>query len=122
MNLLPLSCTGGRVVLAGQATQPPPEMQLPDGEFTLGLRPEYTYVSDPRQPGAVLAQVEKVQAVGTGQLLTARVGQHRGRARISLEQDLPAPGAAVGLALLGRHSAEERGVGEEGVSTCRPGG
>src|SRR3546814_10690587 len=67
MNLLPLSCTGGRVVLAGQATQPPPEMQLPDGEFTLGLRPEYTYVSDPRQPGAVLAQVEKVQDVGTGQ-------------------------------------------------------
>src|SRR3546814_14514649 len=87
MNLLPLSCTGGRVVLAGQATQPPPEMQLPDGEFTLGLRPEYTYVSDPRQPGAVLAQVEKVQDVGTGQLLTARVGQHRVRARLSLEQD-----------------------------------
>ncbi|MFW7342443.1 ABC transporter ATP-binding protein [Pollutimonas sp. H1-120] len=104
MNLLPLSAAGGRILVGGQAVQPPPDLAIPEGEFTLGLRPEYTYVADPREMGAVQARVEKVQNIGTGQLLTARVGPHQLRARLGLEQELPEPGAAVGLALLGRHT------------------
>ncbi|UYO94931.1 ABC transporter ATP-binding protein [Pollutimonas sp. M17] len=104
MNLLPLSASGGRVLLGEQEVQAPPGLRIPEGELTLGIRPEYTHVADPGQPGVVLAQVEKVQDIGTGQLLTARVGPHAVRARVGLEQALPAAGGAVGLALLGRHS------------------
>jgi glycerol transport system ATP-binding protein len=72
--------------------------------FTLGVRPEYVTIAAAHEPGALPATVERVQDVGTYQLLTALVGEHRVRARLSTEAVLPTVGDPVWLGVLGPHT------------------
>ncbi len=104
MNILPVDIAGGVVRLDGQAIPATVGMPLVSGPLKLGIRPEYTRLATPGQPGVAAAIVERVQNVGTYQLLTARIGSHLVRARLGLEHNLPEKGATTGLALLGPHS------------------
>lgn len=104
MNILPIDAADGMVKLEGQSVAVPAGIAAARGHLKLGIRPEYTHLAEPGRPGVFTAIVEKVQNVGTYQLLTARVGSHLVRARLGLEHDLPDPGAPAGLALLSRHS------------------
>lgn len=105
MNILPVDVGQGVVRLDdGQSLSVPADMSLVQGALKLGIRPEYTCLAEIGQPGVVRAIVEKVQNIGTYQLLTARVGSHLVRARLGLEHELPEIGAVTGLALLGPHA------------------
>src|SRR5690606_12013339 len=105
MNILPVQVAQDAVRLDdGQSLAIPPGMTLAKGALKLGIRPEYTRLAEIGQPGVVRATVEKVQNIGTYQLLSARVGSNLIRARLSLEHDLPENGAVIGLALLSPHS------------------
>ncbi|MGP1614487.1 MAG: ABC transporter ATP-binding protein, partial [Pollutimonas bauzanensis] len=67
MNILPIEAAGGMALLGGQPVALPAGMQLAAGQLKLGIRPEYTRLAAPGQPGVVAATVEKVQNVGTYQ-------------------------------------------------------
>jgi glycerol transport system ATP-binding protein len=108
MNFLPGQCGGGTVSAAGAA------LGRIDGElaavlaqaqrFTLGVRPEYVTIAHPQEPGALPATVERVQDIGSYQMLTARAGEHRVRARLRVDAVLPSAGEAVWLGVLGPHT------------------
>lgn len=105
MNILPVNVVQGLVTLDdGQSVQAPAGMSLAQGNLKLGIRPEYTRLATLGEPGVVQATVEKVQNIGTYQLLTARVGSHLVRARLGLEHELPENGTVMGLALLDSHA------------------
>lgn len=104
MNLIPVSMINGVMTVAGQRIAVPDDVPLRDGELTLGIRPEYTYLAAAGEPGVVQARVETVQHLGAFRLLTARLGEHVLRARIDLEHVAPEPGSTAGFALLGGHS------------------
>jgi glycerol transport system ATP-binding protein len=105
MNLLAIEVADdGMVKVEGQSVHLPAGMRLLQGQFKLGIRPEYTRLAPTGQPGVVAATVVKVQNIGTYQLLTARVGSSLVRARLGLWHELPQAGATTGLVLLGPHS------------------
>ncbi len=77
----------------------------PAGAITLGVRPEYVTLAAPQASGALPATVRQAQDIGTYWLLTATLADGSlVRARLSPEQAVPQPGAAVWLALLGPHA------------------
>ncbi len=104
MNILPVSLNHGVLDVAGQTLRVPSGMTVPAHVSTLGIRPEYTRLARPDEPGAVRATVQKVQDIGVCQLLTARVDAHTLRARLALDQEVPGVGSTAGVVLLGPHT------------------
>ncbi|MCB1982105.1 MAG: ABC transporter ATP-binding protein [Rhodoferax sp.] len=100
MNFLPARCHQGVLELEAGGLSLTAGRTLPDGELTIGVRPEYVTLAGPQASGALPARVSKVQDVGTHVLLTADVGAHAVKARLAPAADLPAPGATVWLRLL----------------------
>ncbi len=75
----------------------------------VGIRPEYVEVDDvgdgvPALPGTVTGVVSQVQDIGTYWLLTAKVGPHTLKARLSAHAQPPAGGATVALRVLNPHT------------------
>ncbi|MDA8459466.1 ABC transporter ATP-binding protein [Acidovorax sp. GBBC 3332] len=111
MNFLPAQMAGGQLQVAGSALQGAPARlpaHLPEGPLQVGIRPEYLVLAAPQQPGALAATVAQVQDIGTYQMLTARVGEHTLKARFAPEAQLPAPGEAAWLQVLGPHTCYYR--------------
>ncbi|MDH0863764.1 ABC transporter ATP-binding protein [Mitsuaria sp. GD03876] len=123
MNFLPAALEdGGGLSVAGQPVAGTVDATtgaaLSRGEpFMLGIRPEYVDVDDvsdgvPALPGTVTGVVGQVQDIGTYWLLTAQVGPHTLKARLSPHMSPPAAGATVALRVLGAHTcfygADER--------------
>jgi glycerol transport system ATP-binding protein len=104
MNFLPVDHRAGVLTLAGQTLTPPPERQLPEGNLTLGVRPEYVTLAERSAAGAVAATVDQVQDIGTHLLVTARLGELTLKARLNPDLAAPAVGSDVWLQLLGRHT------------------
>jgi glycerol transport system ATP-binding protein len=104
MNLIPIEVTEHGPRVNGEAIAVPSGMVLPQGTLKLGIRPEYTRLAKPHDPGALQVLVEKVQDIGTYQLLTGRVGEHSVKARLPIDQMLPAPGTTAGLLVLRPHT------------------
>jgi len=103
MNFLPAQLDGGALRVGGQAL-PRPARELPDGPLQLGVRPEYLAVVPEGTPGALPCTVDKVQDIGTYQLLTARLDGQPLKARVAPAEVLPAPGGTVWLQVLGAHT------------------
>ena len=105
MNFLPARWNGG-VEVAGHAlgAQDVPAALASLGEFTLGIRPEYVALSAAGQPGALPAQVLRVQDIGTYQLLNAQVGEQLVRSRLGPDTAAPTVGDTVWLQLVGPRS------------------
>jgi len=81
---------------------------FPTGDFTLGIRPEHVTLADAHAAGAMPAMVTQRQDVGTYWLLTARAGTGDAactvRVRVPADHVVPAPGDAVWLRVVDRHS------------------
>ncbi|MFD2301106.1 ABC transporter ATP-binding protein [Paracidovorax citrulli] len=103
MNFLPAQLEGGGLRIGNQAL-PRPARELPDGPLQLGVRPEYLAVVPEGTPGALPCTVDKVQDIGTYQLLTARLDGQPLKARVAPAELLPAPGGTVWLQVLGAHT------------------
>ena len=104
MNFLPAQSAAGRLQVAGHALEQPAGRGLPEGALQVGVRPEYLALAQPGAAGALPCTVQRVQDIGTYQMLTAQVGEHLLRARFAPEQRLPAPGETTWLQVLGAHT------------------
>jgi glycerol transport system ATP-binding protein len=77
----------------------------PAGATTLGVRPEYVTLASPHAAGAVAATVTQAQDIGTYSLLSTRLQDGSiVRARLAVEQALPAVGSVAWLQVLGSHT------------------
>ncbi len=104
MNFLPAQHVAGVLTVLSQPVTLPSSLRLPAGSLQLGIRPEYLSVSTTETAGCLLAQVRQVQDIGTYQLLTCEVGEHKVKARLSPETLAPAIGSNVHLKVLDKHT------------------
>ncbi len=104
MNFLPARSGAGGLMVAGQQVRVPDGRALPEGEFKLGVRPEYVALAAADAPGALPALVTQAQDIGTHFMLTARVGESTLKARLDTEATVPAAGAIVWLQVLAEHT------------------
>jgi glycerol transport system ATP-binding protein len=103
MNFLPARQGPKGLEVAGQAVSAGAR-SLPEGEFKLGVRPEYLSLTTAHSPGALAAKVTRAQDVGTHLMLTAEVAGHTLKARLAPEAQAPLVGDEVWLQVLGSHS------------------
>ncbi|CAM3552266.1 ABC transporter ATP-binding protein [Paracidovorax anthurii] len=104
MNFLPAQLEGASLRIGAQQLPAPDGRALPEGALQVGVRPEHLAVAPRGAAGALPCVVDKVQDIGTYQLLTARLGEQPLKARVSPEQALPAAGGTVWLQVLGPHT------------------
>ena len=80
----------------------------PTGADALGIRPEYVRLAATGSAGVLPARVLQVQDVGTYWLVTTSISgqgsEHLVRLRLDAQTQPPAPGATVGLLLIGAHT------------------
>jgi glycerol transport system ATP-binding protein len=105
MNFLPArrSQKGVGLEVAGQVVSTSAGA-WPEGEFKLGVRPEYMTLASAHGAGALAARVTRAQDVGTHVMLTAEVAGHAVKARLKPEVKAPQVGDEVWLQVLGTHS------------------
>ncbi|MCY7318293.1 MAG: ABC transporter ATP-binding protein [Ramlibacter sp.] len=104
MNFLPVLSQGGVLQLAGACLPLPAGLLLPDGDFKLGVRPEYVRLARTGDSGALAATVLQLQDIGTHLLLTASVAGQTVKARLDPDTPAPAVGDTAWLQLVSEHS------------------
>jgi len=104
MNFLPVRADSGRLLLGDAQLPLPAGRSLPDGEYKLGIRPEFLAWVEPHADGALPARATQVQDLGTHLLLTASLAGQVLKARLDPDAAPPAPGDTVWLQLLGEHT------------------
>ncbi|MDO8700043.1 MAG: ABC transporter ATP-binding protein [Rhodoferax sp.] len=104
MNFLPGQVDQDGFHLAGRTLPLPVGRVLPSGDIKLGIRPEYVALSSAHDTGAVAMKVSQVQDVGTHVMLTAGIGGHTLKARLSADAAQLLPGDLVWLTVMGEHS------------------
>ena len=104
MNFLPARVTGGMLQVAGHALHLPVGRSLADGDFKLGVRPEYVAHTDGGDAAALPFTVTLVQDIGTHQMLTAGIGSHVIKARLNPAAALPRKGDPIWLQVMGPHT------------------
>jgi glycerol transport system ATP-binding protein len=100
MNFMPVTVRGDALELAGARLPAGAGRHLPEGELTLGIRPEYLDLSAPDAAGALRAVVRQVQDIGTYWLVSCDAAGTPLKVRLSPEVTPPAVGDTVGLQLL----------------------
>ncbi|MEI8323909.1 MAG: ABC transporter ATP-binding protein [Betaproteobacteria bacterium] len=104
MNFLPGSMTAAGFHTAGATVKPPAGRGLPDGEYQLGVRPEYVSVAAANAQGAVAMAVSQVQDVGTHVIVSAKREGHTLKARLAANCAELAVGDSVWLQVMGEHT------------------
>jgi glycerol transport system ATP-binding protein len=104
MNFLPATSRGGALDVGGRTLSVPVGRNVPEGDVKLGVRPEYVRVSHATDPAALPFRVTLVQDIGTHVMLTAVIGEHAVKAKLSPDATLPAPGDEVWLQVVGTHT------------------
>ena len=104
MNFLPASVNGGVLRVAGHTLLMPAARGLVDGEFKLGVRPEYVVQTHADDAGALPFEVTLIQDIGTHVMLTARIDALTIKARLNAATSVPAQGERVWLQVMGRHT------------------
>ena len=104
MNFLQVQARAGRLRIGEAEVELPPARALPDGEYKLGVRPEYLALAAPQEPGAVPVTVGSVQDVGTHLLLNAQAGDQPLKARLEPDVPVPAAGSTTWLRVVGDHT------------------
>jgi glycerol transport system ATP-binding protein len=102
MNFLPIESRGGTLTVAGAEMRV--EQLLPDGPLKLGIRPEYVSLAPIEDSASIRATVTHLQDVGTYYMLTAKIGEHTIKARLTGAADLPKPGDSVCLRIVDKHT------------------
>ena len=104
MNFLPVRAAGGTLHVAGTELSLAAGRTLDDGDYKLGVRPEYVALARPGDPGALPVTVTQVQDLGTHLLVSAAAGGHALKARVAPDLAAPAPGEEAWLQVLGAHT------------------
>ena len=104
MNFLPASVKVGVLQVAGYTLPMPTAHGLPDGEFKLGVRPEYVAQTHADDPGALPFMVTMVQDIGTHIMLTASIDALTIKARLHAAAPIPAKSEQIWLQVMGRHT------------------
>ena len=104
MNFLPGSMTAAGFHTAGATVQAPAGRSLSDGEYKLGVRPEYVSLAAANAEGALAMTVSQVQDVGTHVIVSAKREGHTVKARLSANSTELAAGDSVWLQLMGAHT------------------
>ena len=99
MNFVPAYSDSGCVRVLGQDL--PVACDLPSGDLTLGVRPEYVPVVAAGRADAVDFSVQRVQDVGTYFVLTCSKGDTQVKVRLSPQSTVPSVGEVIGLQLAG---------------------
>jgi glycerol transport system ATP-binding protein len=100
MNFMPVTVRGDALELAGARLPAGAGRHLPEGELTLGIRPEYLELSAPDAAGALRAVVRQVQDIGTYWLVSCDASGTALKVRLSPDDTPPVVGETVGLQLL----------------------
>jgi glycerol transport system ATP-binding protein len=104
MNFLPGRYTGGDFHTAGAVVTLPHSRQLANGDFKLGVRPEYVSVANANTPGALPMTVTQVQDVGTHIIVSAIREGLTIKARLAADAAQISPGESVWLQVVGEHT------------------
>ena len=104
MNFLPGSMTAAGFHTAGTTVAAPVGCGLPDGEFKLGVRPEYVSLAAANTEGSLAMTVSQVQDVGTHVIVSAKREGHTIKARLSVNSTHLAAGDSVWLQVMGEHT------------------
>lgn len=104
MNFLPGSMTPTGFHTAGTTVVARAGCGLPDGEFKLGVRPEYVSLAAANADGALAMTVTQVQDVGTHVIVSAKREGHTIKARLSANSTHLAAGDSVWLQVMGEHT------------------
>jgi len=102
MNFLP-----GRVDASGvhicdvNVGHPKTAIQLPQGDITLGIRPEYVQVVSPQTQGALPMTVSQIRDVGTHLIISATISGHAFKVRLQSTAVTFAIGEQVWLQVMG---------------------
>ena len=116
MNFLPAVRSGDSLQVAGSGLPLPATLSAAlsaaftsdqPGSLKLGIRPEYLHVVPAHSSGALPAQVQRVQDIGTYALITAKLGETTVKARLSpqaMKTASAAAGATIWLQVLGAHT------------------
>lgn len=92
MNFFPMELQERAVVLGGQRLPVSDEvwnrLQNNHGKLELGIRPEFVELAEAGSAGAVAANVVRIQALGTCQLVTAMVGEQVVKAKLDPSQSV----------------------------------
>jgi glycerol transport system ATP-binding protein len=104
MNFLPGSMTAAGFLTLGTTVAMPKGMPLPDGEFKLGVRPEYVSLATANAEGALPMKVTQVQDVGTHVIVSAKREGHTVKARLSVNRTNLVVGDSVWLQVMGEHT------------------
>lgn len=104
MNFLPAVSEPGYLQLDGHTLVVPVDRSVPAGNLKLGIRPEYVSQAEPGHCGALPFTVQKLQDVGTHFILTATLGAHVLKARMTSVRGIPPAGQEVWLTVMGPHT------------------
>jgi glycerol transport system ATP-binding protein len=104
MNFMPVTVRGDSLELAGARLPAGAGRHLPEGDLTLGIRPEYLSLDTHNAPGALPAVVRQVQDIGTYWLVSCDAGGSALKVRLAPETLPPSVGDTVGLHLLGENT------------------
>ena len=104
MNFLPGSMTAAGFHTVGTTVTAPVGHRLPDGEFKLGVRPEYVSLATANAEGALSMTVTQVQDVGTHVIVSAQREGHIVKARLSVNKGNLVAGDNVWLQVMGEHT------------------
>jgi glycerol transport system ATP-binding protein len=104
MNFLPATRSGSSLQVAGHSLPLPAAVASHDkAPLKLGVRPEYLSLAEAHTSGALPAQVQSVQDIGTYSLLTAKLGETTVKARLGTAA-VPVIGSTVWLQVLNAHT------------------
>jgi glycerol transport system ATP-binding protein len=106
MNFLPAQVQGEQLHVAGTplARAHANGRELPAGELTLGIRPEYLALAPAGTDACLSATVRQVQDIGTYVLVSCEAMGHKLKARLGPDSPVPAVGDVVGVRVLDRHT------------------
>ncbi len=82
MNFLPTTVSNNHLLIGGQQLALHTNRSLPDGDFKLGIRPEYVKPVAPNSAGSIPTKVTLLQDVGTHRLLSVALGEQIIKARL----------------------------------------
>jgi glycerol transport system ATP-binding protein len=104
MNFLPGNATSAGFQCAGVVLALPPGRVLPDGEFKLGIRPEYVTLVPAGTQGSIPMTVTQVQDVGTHAIVSAVREACTVKARLPADTSGLVSGASIWLQVMGQHT------------------
>ncbi len=96
MNFLPLKRTGNSLSLAGQQITDRPR-ELPEGEITLGVRPEHLCFTDYSDRTSFAASIESIEDHGSVRILDISIGDVRARMKLAREKSVPPAASALAV-------------------------